>query len=709
MVEIQTTTAGYSFKVTPTGLIDGTRVGIRPYTEKFRHITYNSFTRQREVNGWYRLYDPRLGRLYLPIYDLNNFLRWLFEHGVEGHCVKVSPTHGDSVAFEWSGEFSYRTETQRMVVEGLEKLSEGIFPIAAQTGAGKSVHISTPIKTPLGWTLMKDLSVGDQVTAWDGTPTTVTGVYPQGVLPAFLLTTEDGRSVRPSGDHLWKIWCDGEYSVITTQDIIELLNTGIDVYLPMNEPEPLGEIKSFDPDIPVTNKDPFRTVLERNLSLLFAPLHIANDRRDEFVDYCRSLAYNVTIHPSDRDGCFTYKLDPSAFVKIKSIVPDGEAEMQCISVDHPDKLFVCKDYLVTHNTVSIFRSSMVKNIRTMVTMRTRLDQWESEFFKFTNASEKQLYIIKGRPSLERLVMFKEEGQMPDFIVASIQTMRKYVTGHPDYAFLPNPREFTDYFGIGMVGMDEFHEHLESNYLMMLCLNPAIWCPITATFTKKDEFLNQIAKGFAPVDKRVGANEYRRYVDIYGYECDGGYGVIEKRSYMGPRGYSGTKLEKFFMKKGKKFFKEYFKEYFVPLFKEHYMKKRVEGDRVFILFTLVEMCYWFQKLMTEAFPEIQSAVYVAGVDREVLTQKELIITTPGSGGTGTDAPNVRSCFSFVAMAQETPLIQHVGRIRYDKNYTKPYDFVYCYFSRVDKHMDYELIREPLYQEKGLTYSKRNFPP
>lgn len=36
---------------------------------------------------------------------------------------------------------------------------------------------------------------------------------------------------------------------------------------------------------------------------------------------------------------------------ITSVEPIGDMEMQCISVDHPDKLFVIDDYIVTHNTL----------------------------------------------------------------------------------------------------------------------------------------------------------------------------------------------------------------------------------------------------------------------------------------------------------------------------------------------------------------------
>lgn len=48
----------------------------------------------------------------------------------------------------------------------------------------------------------------------------------------------------------------------------------------------------------------------------------------------------------DRGKTFNSKLS------IKSIEPVGKGEAVCIEVDHPDHLFVTKDYIVTHNTVT---------------------------------------------------------------------------------------------------------------------------------------------------------------------------------------------------------------------------------------------------------------------------------------------------------------------------------------------------------------------
>jgi len=71
------------------------------------------------------------------------------------------------------------------------------------SGEGKAVCHKTKVVTPDGWVEIGKLKVGDVVTAVDGTPTNVEGVYPQGRLPLFKVTFDDGTWVECCKDHLW--------------------------------------------------------------------------------------------------------------------------------------------------------------------------------------------------------------------------------------------------------------------------------------------------------------------------------------------------------------------------------------------------------------------------------------------------------------------------------------------------------------------------
>jgi len=113
---------------------------------------------------------------------------------------------------------------------------------------GKAVPATTPVLTPHGWVPIKDLSRGHRVIGRDGRPVTVTGVYPQGIRPAYRMHLSDGTSTVCDPDHLWtvrpKIRKDKKHPEAwrtwTTQQMLDRglrrASGGAKYYLPIVEP-----------------------------------------------------------------------------------------------------------------------------------------------------------------------------------------------------------------------------------------------------------------------------------------------------------------------------------------------------------------------------------------------------------------------------------------------------------------------------------------
>jgi hypothetical protein len=92
--------------------------------------------------------------------------------------------------------------------------------------AGKCLAIDTPIPTPNGTKLLKDIQVGDYVFGGDGKPTRVT--YCSEVFndkPCYDIRFSDGERLIASGDHLWNISINDGYkrrcAIMTTEDMVE--------------------------------------------------------------------------------------------------------------------------------------------------------------------------------------------------------------------------------------------------------------------------------------------------------------------------------------------------------------------------------------------------------------------------------------------------------------------------------------------------------
>ena len=183
---------------------------------------------------------------------------------------------------------------------------------AALAYSGKAARNGTLVHTPHGKVPIETLKVGDEVMAWDGTVTKVTGVFPQGIREIFAVAFPGVRHVEVDREHLWTVTTsknatvpnggarfleDDTWQVCTTGEILEGMRSGIDYFIP---------------------------------------------------------AYR---------GCD--KVTGTDKLRIASIMRSGEDDATCISVEHPDKLFVIGDYIVTHNSLML-----MKMARWVVTMNT---------------------------------------------------------------------------------------------------------------------------------------------------------------------------------------------------------------------------------------------------------------------------------------------------------------------------------------------------
>jgi hypothetical protein len=107
------------------------------------------------------------------------------------------------------------TELKPFQKEGVRRIYafRGRALLADDQGLGKQHPVETKILTPGGWVEIGRLKVGDPVIGSNGRPIRVTGVFPQGLKPAYRLHCNDKSSVMAGPQHLWSVdyWCGGRY------------------------------------------------------------------------------------------------------------------------------------------------------------------------------------------------------------------------------------------------------------------------------------------------------------------------------------------------------------------------------------------------------------------------------------------------------------------------------------------------------------------
>ena len=254
---------------------------------------------------------------------------------------------------------------------------------------GKALAHGTPVRVPGGWKLIEDIRIGDSVIARDGTVSKVTGVFPQGLRDIYRVTFGDGRVIDVDREHLWTICSNTESGRltedVTTEQLAHLLfSSSSDISIPLCEPEQIDDIllptdpyvlgctkPDILPDVYLECSYKQKLALLRGLFTVVvtsandtsAILMLKSKKLAEQIQYLvRSMGGKCTIH-NQRDQCLQQVLivemrefhacvDDLLLVKqIESLTEQQLAT--CIAIDHPEKLFVTKDFIVTHNTMSL--------------------------------------------------------------------------------------------------------------------------------------------------------------------------------------------------------------------------------------------------------------------------------------------------------------------------------------------------------------------
>ena len=256
-------------------------------------------------------------------------------------------------------------------------------------GGGKELSINELVLTPYGWKRNGDLKEGDIISTPFGKPTKILQVFPHSNKDIYVLRTSDGRECQCGLEHLWEVrttkqihnyrkhYENRNFSVLTTQELIDGMAKGTKYFIPIPKAQEFGE-KTYDVDPYILGKtidlggridDRYKFgsirqrtrllnglaegkgVCERDGTSGFIEYRVKDDGLTEDVIYIlRSLGYAPTI-PVLKNGYNYFFIDKySDHVLIESITYKCKEDALCILVEDKDHLYIAGDFLTTHNT-----------------------------------------------------------------------------------------------------------------------------------------------------------------------------------------------------------------------------------------------------------------------------------------------------------------------------------------------------------------------
>lgn len=250
------------------------------------------------------------------------------------------------------------------------------------------------VLTSEGWKSMGEIMSGDLVATPDGTFVKVISTHDQGEKDIYKVVTSTGDETHCCLDHLWEVaYRDSlgnvsPFSVISTQQILDKINRGVEVVLPKIREIPFrertlsippyemgtllsgrataneGSIEKAIPDCYKFSSKSQRYEIVKGIiginqefkgdilgAIISTDSKVLAQDLKEVV-----LSLGGTVNLSCKDGesfvvCITLREGSDSHVrKIESIVKVGPEDCRCISIDSERNLYLTDDFIPTHNT-----------------------------------------------------------------------------------------------------------------------------------------------------------------------------------------------------------------------------------------------------------------------------------------------------------------------------------------------------------------------
>lgn len=396
-------------------------------------------------------------------------------------------------------------------------------------------------------------------------------------------------------------------------------------------------------------------------------------------------------------------------LRIKSVEKIGEKETQCISIEHPDRLYVTDDFIVTHNTFLSLKSAAAYGKRIVIVVRPMfMDKWVLDVPQYLDIDPKRIMSVRGSSELQALLELQRIGKLEeiDVILISNKTIQnwfklyqEFKDGVLDQGYACSPEDLYEFLECGLRLIDEVHMDFHLNFKIDLFTNIPKSVSLSATLDNKDPFMKKMYEIAYPLATRYKQMEIDKYAIarcvMYYLQEDRKIKTVEN----GGNNYSHNAFEESIMK-DEDFLQSYLKliKYTVEI---GYIKDYVKGERAIIFAYKTELCGLIAEHLAAAYPHLDIRRYVSEDPIENMNDPDIRVTTLGSGSTAHDIARLKTAIMTVNVDSLQSNIQAFGRLRKIEGLTPRFYYFTC--ADVPKHMTYHDSKLVILQERALNFN------
>lgn len=394
-------------------------------------------------------------------------------------------------------------------------------------------------------------------------------------------------------------------------------------------------------------------------------------------------------------------------LRVMSIEPVDVDEAICISIDHPSKLYVAEDYVVTHNTFCALQA--VANIGKRVGIFVKANyvkKWVEDVKKTFDIPEERILVIQGGKSLMALLALAKEGKLEaDVIIFSLTTLGLWLDAYEtegdgllDQGYDCLPEDWLNFLGIGVKLVDEAHQHFHAVFKLDLYSHVEYSIALSATMVNKDPFLLKMYDLKFPGKDRPMNMALKRYAHAYAVH----YSFIApdkiRTTEHGSNTYSHTAVEKSIMRH-------------IPTLKNYvdmidyvmrigHFENPKKVKKLAVFAATVDMCTHLTEYFSRKYPHLDVRRYVSGDDYSNAIDADIRFTTVGSMGTAIDIPNLTTVILTNAIASLQANVQVLGRLREITG--EKVEFYYFTADNIPKHVEYYEEKKILMKERAASF-------